>query len=184
MNPFPADAMLFDPASHEPLTGGAWDVGRAGEAIAAVVADAENAFSEEALWPAHPVDEEDDDPLPRATTLHLGAAGVIWALHELARSGVAKLRRDWAGVALSLVESYRAQPDFPEIVAGPVPSFWMGEAGILLVAHTLSPAPWQEEQLLHAVQANAGNPAWEPMWGSPGTMLAAQIMFERTGARP
>lgn len=174
--------MLFDPASHEPLTGRTWDDRRACEAIAAIAADAENAFSEESLWPAHPIDEE-DGPLPRATTLHVGAAGVIWALYELARSGGAELQRDWVEIALSLVDVYRMQPDFPEIVAGPVPSFWMGEAGILLVAHTLSPAPWQEEQLLKAVRANVANPAWEPMWGSPGTMLAAQIMFKRTGAK-
>ncbi len=181
MNPLPTDAMLFDPASHEPLTGRAWNERRACEAISVIVADTENAFSAEALWPAHPVDE-DDGPIPRPTTLHLGAAGVIWTLHELARGGVAELRCDWTDVALSLVDAYQVQPDFPEIGPGPVPSFWMGEAGILMVAHTLSPAPWQEERLLEVVRTNAGNPAWEPMWGSPGTMLAAQIMYERTGA--
>ena len=57
----------------------------------------------------------------------------------------------------------------------------MGEAGILLVAHTLSPAVWQEQRLLEAVHANVENPTWELMWGSPGTMLAAQVMHERTG---
>ena len=62
-----------------------------------------------------------------------------------------------------------------------VPSLWMGEAGILLVAHTLSPAAWQEMRLLEAVRANVENPTWELMWGSPGTMLAAQVMYERTG---
>ena len=74
-----------------------------------------------------------------------------------------------------------AQPDFPELVDGPVPSLWAGEAGILLVAHTLAPAPWQEARLLEAVLANAANPSWELMWGSPGTMLAAQVLYERTG---
>jgi hypothetical protein len=58
----------------------------------------------------------------------------------------------------------------------------MGEAGILLVAHTLAPAAWQEEELLATVRSNAANPSVEFMWGSPGTMLAAQVMHERTGA--
>ena len=58
----------------------------------------------------------------------------------------------------------------------------MGEAGILLVAHTLAPAAWQEERLLAAVQANADNPTNELMWGSPGTMIAARVLAGRTGA--
>ena len=57
----------------------------------------------------------------------------------------------------------------------------MGEAGILLVAHTLAPAPWQEESLLEAVRRTSSNPFWELMWGSPGTMIAAQVMAARTG---
>jgi hypothetical protein len=57
----------------------------------------------------------------------------------------------------------------------------MGEAGILLVAHQLAPAAWQEERLLACVRNNVSNPTRELMWGSPGTMLAAQTMYERTG---
>ncbi len=172
--------MLFDPASHEPLTEHPWDARRARAAIAAVVADAESAFDDELLWPAHPLDEE-GEPLPRVASLYLGAAGVIWALHRLGAAGAAELRRDWAPVAVELVERYAAQPDFLDEVGGPVPSLLMGEAGILLVAHTVAPAAWQEERLLEAVRANAGSPTLELMWGSPGTMIAAQVLYERTG---
>ena len=115
-------------------------------------------------------------------SLYLGAAGVIWAFHELEHAGVVSLRRDWAPVAVRLAERYRSQPDFQDFVSGPVPSLLCGEAGILLVAHTLAPAAWQEERLLEAVRANAANPSLELMWGSPGTMIAARVMAERTGA--
>jgi hypothetical protein len=64
----------------------------------------------------------------------------------------------------------------------PVPSLFMGESGILLVAHRLAPAAWQEERLMGCIRANVANPFWELMWGSPGTMLAAQVMLDRTGA--
>ena len=47
------------------------------EAIAAIVADAEAAL-DDGLWPAHPLDDE-VKPF-EATTLYLGAAGMIWAL--------------------------------------------------------------------------------------------------------
>ena len=73
---------LFDAASHEPLTTEAWDEGRAAAAIAAIVDDAERAFDGHGLWPIHERDVDGDEG--RALSgLYLGAAGVIWALHEL-----------------------------------------------------------------------------------------------------
>ncbi len=173
--------MLFDPAAHEPLTDHSWSEAHARSAIAAIVAEAEGAFDADALWPAHPRDEE-EGPLPAVTSLYLGASGVIWALDELERAGAAHLGRSWAATAAGLHERYLATPDFEQDAGGAVPSLWMGEAGILLVAHRLAPADWQEERLLACVRANVANPTRELMWGSPGTMLAAHVMHERTGA--
>ena len=175
--------MLFEPSRHEPLTSRLWDESRVRSAIAAIVADAESAFDERELWLGHPLDL-DGGPLPRVASLYLGASGVIWALHDLARTGAVELQRDWAPVALGLVEQYTETPDFPDYGDGAVPSLWMGEAGIVLVAHTLAPAAAHEERLLDVVRANVANPTWELMWGSPGTMIAAQVMHERTGAEP
>ena len=173
--------MLYDAPSHEPLTERPWDEGRARAAIAAIVADTEDAFDADELWPAHPADLA-DGPLPRVSTVYLGASGVIWALDRLQRSGLAELRHDWASVATGLYEHYLAEPDYQDVVDDTVPSLWMGEAGILVVAHTLAPARWQEEQLLAVVRGNDANPSWELMWGSPGTMIAARVLHERTGA--
>ena len=172
---------LHDPASHEPLTATAWSEERAGQAIAAIAADAEQAFDPDTLWPVHPMDAE-GEPLPPTVGVYLGASGVVWALDVLAAAGLATLERDWAGVAAGLVERYRETPDLPELTDGkPVPSILGGESGVLLVAHRLAPAPWHTERLLECVSANAHNPTRELMWGSPGTMLAAQLMLERTG---
>ena len=172
--------MLYAPSSHETLTERPWDEVGARAAIAEIVAETEGAFDEAELWPAHPRDLE-DGPLPAVSSIYLGASGVIWALHELEGAGLVDLGRDWAPVAVGLVEHYRAAPDFQDLSEGTSPSLLMGEAGILLVAHTLAPAPWQEESLLEAVRANVANPFWELMWGSPGTMIAAQVMADRTG---
>jgi hypothetical protein len=163
---------LFDPAAHERLTDRAWNSDDARRAVAAIVADAESAFDPDTLWPAH-LSDLDEGPLPAVTSLYLGASGVIWALGELGR--------DWTQVAAGLHERYMAAPDFAEEAGGPVPSYWMGEAGILLLAHRLAPARWQEERLLDCVRDNATNPTRELMWGSPGTMLAAAAMYKRTG---
>ena len=173
---------LYDPSSHESLIDLAWDESRARAAIADIAARTEAAFDKEALWPTHPLDEDGPlRPLTRVASLYLGAAGVIWALHDLERVQVVELKRDWGDVATSLAEAYPTAPDFSDFLDGPVPSLTLGESGILLVAHTLSPAAWQEQRLLEVVHANVENPTWELVWGSPGTMLAAQVMHERTG---
>jgi len=175
--------MLYRPEAFEPLVDTPWSESQAHAAIAAIVADTESAFDENTLWPAHPRDG-DLRPLPPLASLYVGASGVVWALDELARLGAAELRRSWAPTAVTLHERYLAEPDFGDQLGGPVPSLWMGESGILLVAHRLAPAAWQEERLLACIRANVANPSWELMWGSPGTMLAAQVMHERTGAEP
>ena len=120
--------MLYDPPSHEPLTERPWDEGRVRAAIAAIVAETESAFDEAELWPAHPRDL-DDGPLPAVSSLYLGASGVIWALHELERAGLVDLGRDWAPVAVGLVEHYRAQPDFQDVGEGAAPVAADGRGG-------------------------------------------------------
>jgi hypothetical protein len=166
--------VLFDPPSHEPPVKTPWSESRARAAIAAIVVDAENAFDEEALWPAHPLDDEVTSA--ETLTLYLGVSGVIWALDELERRGAAELRRSWTQTAAALHGRYVG-----ENLGNPAPSLFVGESGILLVAHRLAPEAWQEERLMACIRANVANPFWELMWGSPGTMLAAQVMYERTG---
>jgi hypothetical protein len=172
---------LFHGPSHEPLAGGEWSEAAARDAIAAVCADAEQAFDPETLWPAHPLDEEGGE-LPSPVGVYLGASGVVWALDALVRAGVATLTRSWADVAAALPDRYLARPDLPELTDGrPVPSLLAGESGVLLVAHRLAPAPGHVERMLGCVRANARNPTRELLWGSPGTALAAQLMYEQTG---
>ena len=165
---------LFNPDHHEPLTETPWSVARAEAAIRAIVDDAERAFSLHTLWPLHPRDFDPGDAPDRHTNLYLGAAGIIWALHRLGSAD------DWSAVAASLPDRYRARPDIPHY--GVIPSLLVGEAGVLLAAHALRPAATFEERLLDDVRANATHPSNELLWGAPGTMLAAQVMHERTGA--
>ena len=77
----------------------------------------------------------------------------------LQRLGAANLSRSWAPVAVRVARALSvAEPDFGEDLGGPVPSLWVGEFGILLVAHRLAPATWQEERQLECCQGERGQP--------------------------
>jgi hypothetical protein len=149
---------LYDVNAHEALTEAPWDEKRVRAGIDGIVADAEAAL--DGGWSNHPRDDPDDLP-ERPTSIYFGAGGMIWALHRLGS------RLDLAALIEETLQSYRAQPDFED-----VPSLWMGESGLLLVAGLLGVG--DEARLRARINENVRNPTWEMMWGSPGTILAAR----------
>jgi len=175
--------VLYRPDAFAALSQTPWSEGRVQDAIAEIVADADDTFDDEALWPA---DEWDgwSTPLP-LKNLYVGAAGVIWALWALGERGHASSRLDLAAAALRTLEARREQPDLMTGIELPQPadaSLFEGESGILAIL-TLC---WNNTKSLagelhELVRANRDNAADELMWGAPGTMLAARALHERTG---
>lgn len=88
--------MLYRPEASEPLTHEPWDDGRVRPQIREIVADADQAFDPDRLWPAHDWDSW-QTPLP-LKSLYVGASGVIWALDTLQRRGHAETRLDLAQI--------------------------------------------------------------------------------------
>lgn len=167
--------MIYDPARHEVLTDTTWDEARARATIETLAADVDASFDEQALWPRHPLDSEPSGT-PGYRCLYHGAAGVIWTQVYLAEQGVVETR-DWSTFAAALVERYRETPD-----VGPrVPSFWLGEVGVLLMAWRLDRNAIDMDALYRLIEANRDHVANETMWGAPGTMLAALFIHEATG---
>ena len=151
--------MLFSPAAHEPLTETPWDAAKARDAVAAIVADAEQAFDDG--WSGHPLDEDEWTP-PKPHTLYLGGAGVVAALHRLGSE------RDWVPYLERAVE----EPDFPD--EDSERSLWGGEVGVRLVLQRLAPSRENRERLEQLIAANGEDERCELMWGSPGTILAGR----------
>jgi hypothetical protein len=174
--------MLWDPAKFEPLTKRAWDDRWVRERIAAIVADADDAWDDEGLWPA---DEWDSWQTPTPLkALYVGAAGVVWALDALRRRGHAESRLELARAARRTLEARRENPDLMRGIELPEParaSLFDGESGILTVACRLDSDPALADELHERVLENVDNDAVEVMWGSPGTMLAARAMLDSTG---
>jgi hypothetical protein len=136
-------------------------------AIDRIVADAEAAFDGR-RWPWHPLDDAED----ATCGLYLGAAGIVWALHELGREG-------WADAALLQLDRYRAEPDGGEHASAG--SYWVGECGIALAAWRLTGDAALADRVEELVRGNLGSPANEVMLGAPGSLLAAEAMRAWTG---
>lgn len=176
--------MLFDPSAHEPLIDDPWDEGRVRAAVRGIVAEANRGYDAAAgYWPLHPRDtgEDDDDYAGVSHGVYIGAAGMLWALDHLGRVGAAESSLDLRAAAAGLHDGYLRRCHPPE---EPMPSLWVGESGIHLVAETIAPGssgPAGTDALRAAIRANARNETLELLWGAPGTMIAAREMHRRTG---
>ena len=172
--------MLYEPGQFEPLIDEPWDPARVEAAIAAIVADVDEAFDPEALWPEHEWDAG-DAPLP-LKNLYVGASGVIWALDALRRRGQAETSLDLPTAALRSLELFRAEPDVePGETHYHPAALFLGEAGPLLVAFRLAPDAALAADLHALLPTSAENPTDDVNWGIPGALLALLALHEWTG---
>lgn len=175
--------MLFDPSRHEALHDLAWDAERAREAIARIVAETEARFDARHWWPQHPRDADDGADLAQPVPpLYFGAAGVCWALHYLQDQGAVRLQRNYFSLHDDLIA--RTGAWLADDAQAERASYLMGETPIRLWAYGAHPDPVQAQALQALVEGNIDHPARELMWGSPGTLLAALFLHERTGQAP
>ncbi len=176
--------MLYDPSAHEALADVPWDEARVRAAVREIVADADVGYDAGAgSWPLHPRDagQGDDDHAAVSHGVYMGAAGMLWGLDRLARAGAAHSSIHLREAAVGLHAGYLANCCAPE---EPMPSLWVGESGIYLVADAIDPGERSSARaaaLLDAVHANAHNATLELLWGGAGTMVAAREMHRRTG---
>jgi hypothetical protein len=169
--------MLYDPVRHEPLSATRWSDSAVRAAIERIVDDALRSFTPERLWPMHPL----DDPEPGDAVQHglyFGAGGVIWALQRLRRTGAIDRDFDFSAAVAGLVEHNRAA------IAGwnePHGSFLFGDTGLLWLQWRTTPDAATADALFAAAEANLHHKSLEPLWGSPGSLLATIAMAEATG---
>jgi hypothetical protein len=174
--------MLFDLARHEPLQVIPWDADRVRTVIAQIIADTEARFTPQGWWPQHPRDvEPGEDASQPATPLYHGACGVVWALHYLQDVGAVRLKRNYREAALMTDLLVRNNAWLGEDATAQAGSFMMGELPIRLLEYAAQPLPATADRLAELIAGNAAHPARELMWGSPGTLLSALFLHQRTG---
>jgi Lanthionine synthetase C-like protein len=171
-------AMLYDPTRHEPLRPLAWDETEARAAIASIVADTDARFTEGAYWPLHPLDRENEAE-DVETPLYHGACGVIWAMLYLQGLGAATVSRSYVAELDGLLARNRIW--LGKSLERERASFMMGDTPIHLMAFGEWPTKETASALAALIAGNLDHPARELMWGSPGALLAALFLNERTG---
>lgn len=168
--------MLFEADRHEAPSGAPWEAQVVARAIRGLGADFESALDAGGHWPAHALDLEGEQARP-FHSLYLGAAGVLWALWHLERAGAVELRIAPDALIRRAYDDYLAAPDTGAVV----PSYYLGEVGILLVRWRLTGDAAAAERLYTLIRDNIPNPTNEALWAAPGTMVGALHMLEWTG---
>jgi hypothetical protein len=169
--------MLFEPDRHEALCSAAWDAGVVRAAIHAIASDIEHHRLAAGHWPLHPLDNDGDEPATGYKSLYLGSAGVLWALWFLQREGAVTLNLDPVAGIEQAHAAYRADPDTGAVV----PSYYLGEVGLLLLRWRLTASPEVADALYASIESNIPNPTNEALWAAPGTMVAAWHLWAATG---
>jgi Lanthionine synthetase C-like protein len=169
--------VLFTPARHEPLADRRFSEVAAREAIARIAARARQELdAADGRWARDTEDAQSVDEGP-ATTLYWGAAGIAWALGELADEGYVA-----PGIVdRKLVENLASRLDDPDDPDFGEEGVWFGLAGVLAVAERRWPDASRRDRLADLARASLVSPALEPMMGHPGHMLLAAQLHARTG---
>ena len=163
----------FDSERHLALSGAAWSAETARATATEIVADVWARLAPDGFWPPHP--EEDGGGGRFNFCLYDGAAGTLWGLLELSSRLGLRLPVDPVAMASRIHAGYLAAPDSESVV----PSYFIGETGVLSLLHRLKPEESVRRALMASVESNARNPVNEALWGSPGTMLVARRLGER-----
>lgn len=170
---------LYSPERHLQPAPIDWDPGRVRAWLDRWTAAALAIWADRQGWPLHPRDASDlGDARGPLHCLYFGSAGVWLALARLAGAGVCELPVHLADVLSRVLDGYARSPDTGERV----PSWFLGESGLLVARHLAGPDPGIAERLAAIIHANRENPTLETLWGAPGTMIAALTLHETTGA--
>jgi len=164
--------MLFSPERHERLSEISVGEAAARDAIVRIVARAERELdAADGRWPLDPADAGVEGAGP-SSDLYRGAAGIAWALGELAAEEYAAP----GTVGRELGERLEAHLEESD-----EPGIWWGIAGALAMGERRWPEASRRDRLAELARSSLALPSLEPMEGHPGYMALAAQLHARTG---
>jgi lantibiotic modifying enzyme len=170
--------VLFSPSRHEPLHAADWRPERARSAIRAIAAATEAGLDPRTgLWPLYPDDREPGSDGPHRG-VYAGAAGIVWALDQLAANGTIDLAGDYDELVEGLDAGLVREPDEAGLRDD---GFLAGRCGALAVAQRHRDDPARADLLVRLIARQAEHRALDLLYGAPGTMVLAAAEHARTG---
>lgn len=165
--------LLFNEERHEPLLKASWCEDKAYEAVNSIFHKTVESFDPSTLWPTS---SNEDAVIESNKSLYYGSSGTLWGLNEISKNIKIDLPWNLADLIEDFYSKYLESPDTKDLV----PSYYLGESGILLFHYKLTKNPLIADRLFEVVKSNTKNPVNEALWGCPGTMLAALFMYRWT----
>ena len=165
--------MLYDQDRHTLICTTPWSEEKIRSVILDIFDRTVQNFDPVNLWPKDPAE---DCPVEILKTVYNGAAGALFAIDKMSVFLKKDLPFEKSKLADYIYEQYLATPDTESVV----PSFFLGEVGILLLCYKFNPTQEIDNKLFQLIKDNIENPTLEALWGAPGTMLGASYMYEQT----
>ncbi len=159
---------MFDKSRHYPLNEIQWDVDQIQRTIRNITNDAVNSFDSENGWPCHPMDSF------TGCNFYMGSAGVLWAVDYLQKLGVSETIFE---VETFLEDQLKANRE--QFKNHPHPensSYLFGDLPILMLQYKISKDRSIADKVFQSIQTNNSEPVRELMWGTAGTLIAANFM--------
>lgn len=165
--------MLFQNSRHTPLKTIAWSSDKARATAADIYYSTLRNFEPERGWKKHP---DEDMSVEYGQCLYTGAAGTLWALRRIEKALGLNADLNYAALIEKVHTRYLHTPDTVSVV----PSFLLGETGILLLKYLWTKDARILDRLEATVDSNILNPINETLWAAPGTMVAPLVLFQKT----
>jgi hypothetical protein len=161
---------MFDKNRHYPLKKIQWDVTQVQRTIQNIVDDAISCFDPETGWPCHPMDSFS------GCNFYMGSAGVLWAIAYLKEESAVETHFE---IEPFLEDQLKVNRE--EFKNHPHPdnsSYLLGDLPILMLQYKLSKDKSIADKIYQSIQKNNSEPVRELMWGTAGTMIAANFMHQ------
>src|SRR5947207_155469 len=162
---------MFHPSRNYTLKDIQWEPELVLKSIQAIAYDAIDQIRQNRKLPRHPMDE-----YGVCSDLYMGMAGVIWALEYLEGKQVIETDLDFA--ALLEAQLSANEKEFKSTPHPANASYLFGELPILLLQFKCSRDARIADKIFQSIEKNNTQPVRELMWGSAGSMLCANLMYQ------
>jgi len=161
---------MFDKDKHYQSHNIRWNEYRVRNTIQSIVDDAVNSFNPNSNWHCHPMDDF------CGSDLYMGSTGVFWAINYLEKVGA--IETDFHIDMFLDAELESVRESFKESPHNKNSSYLFGDLPVLMLMHSMRKQNSLEDAIYDSITVNNFEPVRELMWGTAGTMIAADFMAQ------